>query len=325
MSTPCTELFDQGDFPLVPSLAGNLIPMNYNIWMGMNPKGKGSSSRLHHDFHDNLYVLLRGKKRFRLFSPADAESMYTVGEIAVVHPNGRICYEGDVTDAEGVDPASRRAMEASLEQERAAVALAEAEEALEALGELADDEVRKEKEEAVRRCEERQEKALDDMVDAEGGGMFDDDEEDDEEDDKEDEDEDKEDDDNDAPDPLPPQPQPTPSNFSQVDLSLPPAELQSRFPSYAEVASSRETSVTLNPGEILFLPAGWFHEVTSLSADAPGGGEEESVTGQDGTGMCGHMAFNFWFHPPSAESFDKPYESDFWVRDWAGRFGDNDS
>jgi hypothetical protein len=83
--------------------------------------------------------------------------------------------------------------------------------------------------------------------------------------------------------------------------------------------------VTLNPGEILFLPAGWFHEVTSLSADAPGGGKEESVTGQDGKGMCGHMAFNFWFHPPSAESFDKPYESDFWVRDWAGRFGDNDS
>ncbi|GMI37504.1 hypothetical protein TrCOL_g7524 [Triparma columacea] len=45
------------------------------------------------------------------------------------------------------------------QKKRAAVALAEAEEALEALGELADDEVRKEKEEAVRRCKERQERA----------------------------------------------------------------------------------------------------------------------------------------------------------------------
>ena len=33
---------------------------------------EGSSSGLHHDFHDNLYILLRGQKRFRLFSPADA-------------------------------------------------------------------------------------------------------------------------------------------------------------------------------------------------------------------------------------------------------------
>ena len=28
-----------------------------------------SSSGLHHDFHDNLYILLRGRKRFHLWSP----------------------------------------------------------------------------------------------------------------------------------------------------------------------------------------------------------------------------------------------------------------
>ena len=33
---------------------------------------EGSTSGLHHDYHDNIYVLLRGHKTFRLYSPADA-------------------------------------------------------------------------------------------------------------------------------------------------------------------------------------------------------------------------------------------------------------
>lgn len=54
----------------------------------------GSSSGLHHDFHDNLYVLLRGSKRFRLFPPSSAPDMYVAGRITKVHANGRIVYEG---------------------------------------------------------------------------------------------------------------------------------------------------------------------------------------------------------------------------------------
>jgi len=52
----------------------------------------GSSSGLHHDFHDNLYVLIHGHKSFRLYSPQDADKLYTRGTIEFVHPNGRICY-----------------------------------------------------------------------------------------------------------------------------------------------------------------------------------------------------------------------------------------
>jgi ribosomal protein L16 Arg81 hydroxylase len=52
----------------------------------------GASSGLHHDFHDNLYVLLRGRKRFRLYPPDQAKRMYTHGRIAKVHANGRIVY-----------------------------------------------------------------------------------------------------------------------------------------------------------------------------------------------------------------------------------------
>ena len=133
-STPCTQLFRAGDFPARPAILGTLVPMNYNLWIGSTvPKqGGGSSSGLHHDFHDNLYVLLSGQKTFRLFSPADAEKMYTVGTIARVHPNGRICYQtgdddGGKIHADGSDQQARIAMEAELNRERAEQAVAQAE------------------------------------------------------------------------------------------------------------------------------------------------------------------------------------------------------
>lgn len=62
MSGPLDKL--KADFPLRPKLAGSLVPQNVNLWMGYS-EGEGSSSGLHHDFHDNLYLLLRGRKRFR--------------------------------------------------------------------------------------------------------------------------------------------------------------------------------------------------------------------------------------------------------------------
>lgn len=68
-SNPVTQLM--GDFPLRPALLGKLVPQNLNLWMGRSKAG--TSSGLHHDYHDNLYILLRGRKRFRLYSPADAE------------------------------------------------------------------------------------------------------------------------------------------------------------------------------------------------------------------------------------------------------------
>ena len=100
MGAPVSALV--GDFPLRPSLTGNLVPSAYNLWMGNSPDQ--SSSGLHHDYHDNLYILLRGRKRFRLFPPADAHLMRTHGAIAKVHRNGRICYRGARTAADGRTP-----------------------------------------------------------------------------------------------------------------------------------------------------------------------------------------------------------------------------
>ena len=93
----------------------------------------------------------------------------------------------------------------------------------------------------------------------------------------------------------------TPLHFSRVNLSESPEAISAKFPKFAEAL---EATVTLRAGEMLYLPAGWFHEVTS-----------ESVAG-DGEY---HMAFNYWFHPPDAPHYESPYTSSFWTWDWQKR------
>ena len=63
------------------------------------------------------------------------------------------------------------------------------------------------------------------------------------------------------------------------------------------------TEIVLNVGDVLYLPAGWFHEVLSETTEANNG----------------HMAFNYWFHPPDGNSFKEPYTSTFWQKDWKDR------
>lgn len=52
-----------------------------------------------------------------------------------------------------------------------------------------------------------------------------------------------------------------PSNFSRVDPSLPRAELAERFPLFLGAESC---TVEVEAGQMLYLPAGWFHEVKSI-------------------------------------------------------------
>ena len=60
ITTPLEHI--QDDFPISPSLLSSLVPHQVSLWQGHS--NNGSSSGLHHDFHDNLYVLVRGKKRY---------------------------------------------------------------------------------------------------------------------------------------------------------------------------------------------------------------------------------------------------------------------
>jgi len=300
-SNPVKQLI--GDFPMRPKLMGNLIPQNYNIWMGYSKSP--SSSGLHHDFHDNLYILLRGEKHITLFPPKTAMDMYTVGEIVKIYDNGRINYLGQLTNEDGSDPNVERAVKAS--------------QALEQAGNDDDS--------------EEIERALEDALDAEMEG-FDDDDDDDFADDDDDDDEvldssklpaylnvvtgkRKQSDPNPETLQIPKKPKGSkedPSNFSRVDTSLSDQELNSKFPKFVNVLKEK-IEVIVSAGEMLYIPAGWFHEVKSSS-------NSSSSSSSD---LPGHMAFNYWFHPPSVDlnedkvSFEKPYRSDFWEFDYASR------
>lgn len=92
----------------------------------------------------------------------------------------------------------------------------------------------------------------------------------------------------------------------QVDMALPEAELRRRFPLFPGAAAAVE--VELQAGEMLYLPASWFHEVTSASAAA----------------AEPHAAVNYWFHPPDAlgaAAGHFPYSTDFWGDAWNARVG----
>jgi hypothetical protein len=120
VSPPVSYLLD--DIPAVPSLMGNLIPQNVNLWIGSSHVSEnGASSGLHHDYHDNLYLLLKGHKKFRLFPPSEALNMYTYGDVATIHPNGRIMYRGQLPiRSDGSSLMSEAALIASEAVDRAA-------------------------------------------------------------------------------------------------------------------------------------------------------------------------------------------------------------
>ena len=61
-----------------------------NLWIGRSDPVSGQRSQLHHDYHDNLYTLLKGRKELLLFSPADTPNLYPRGRPEYVSPTGVI-------------------------------------------------------------------------------------------------------------------------------------------------------------------------------------------------------------------------------------------
>ncbi|RYH13837.1 hypothetical protein EON65_34710 [archaeon] len=342
LSAPLTALTQ--DFPLIPTLFSTLIPANLNLWYGQSKAY--TTSGLHHDFHDNLYVLLRGEKRITFYSPAYAYHMYTHGAIAHIHPNGRINYQGQRTRADGADVNADKALDAVKKLRQAMLRLEE----IEGRGtdgkkvEEANEKkisARKAAKEAdssedgggVDDVEDEIDQALEDMLDAEfdgdGAGDRDGDYEDSEG-------EWETEDESNASDILEVEDcsnidvekfllgkrkhpiastdackaskvdkpfHTMPDNFSRITNSLPPSQLQSNFSLFLE-ALPHKVTVDLKEGEMLYIPAGWFHEVQSKGR---------------------HMAFNYWFHPPDnymasgQMSYEQPYASSFWKEDFEDR------
>lgn len=267
---PVTRLAD--DFPTVPSLLGGLVPQNINLWMGAAPDG--ASSGLHHDFHDNLYVLLRGRKRFRLYSPELATRMYTHGCLRIIYPNGRIVYDGDDNIREdGADADDAAAWESRHCNDRQPGENGGSDD--EALEEALDNAMAGDiglEDDYVGSDDDDDTKDFGEESDAgPGGGAASE-----------------------------------PPSFSKVDLLRSDAEIAAEFPLFP----GRKAAVVaeLMAGDCLFLPAGWFHEVTSASP-AEGGG---------------HLALNYWMHPPDAldrgpATAASPYRHKMWPQLWRER------
>lgn len=275
----------KADFPLRPALVGNLVPQNINMWIGNNKQG--ASSGLHHDYHDNLYIVLKGRKRFRLYSPMDTEKMYTRGELLKVHPNGRINYKEEETTAYGADLQSDAAALAARYKDEAEKMLEEAEHAVQegnpgALERMAT---------AEKKLDEAMDKILEvEMADDgdvdESGACAEQFEYGDQR-------------------RLVDKTVKNPNNFSKLEVNVldDKGKLEQSYPKFLD---AKAAFCDIEAGSILYLPASWFHEVTSYGA------------------ADGHLAVNFWFHPPDGKDFDAPYSTGFWSNDYKDRLDEED-
>lgn len=271
-SPPLDKLIS--DFPFTPSILGNLVVQTTNIWFGNSEDG--TSSGLHHDFHDNLYILLRGRKRFTIFSPENAHNLYTYGKIKNVYPNGLICYEDEDVREDGaptIEVIRYQSFEANMRYDKAL--------------ETGDEELI---EEAKRECDEALERLFEyesnfgDMEDDFSMGSYDSDF-------SKDSFEENKKKNNDTPNK-------EPNSFSKIDyISLHQKIAPKQF---SKLNRAIRAQFEVKSGEMLFLPAGWFHEVTSYS-----------------DGDNGHLAFNYWCSPCTLNNFYNPYPDNFWKDKWS--------
>ncbi|KAH9922387.1 cupin-like domain-containing protein [Fomitopsis serialis] len=317
-SPPTGALRDE--FPEVPRIMGNLYLQQANLWLGKSKDG--TSSGLHHDFHDNLYCLLKGRKRFVLYPPQEHENLYPHGTVHTLHQNGVIAYD-KMLRADGLDHrVALRTRVAVLKRQLDALEVSGAKskgkgkakaatkerKALEKeylnlreeLEELAEDEQYgfplDDDEDGVERVEDGSDlgslagdldgqddyEALmgEDMLD--GGSVMGDGQAGEASEDSENPED-------------PPSFSRIATAFLHKQLDLPTTAVAPSDSTPADFLNLAKASppyvVELSAGQMLYLPASWWHEVTSSSD-----GEEDV-----------HMALNWWFYPPDADSFEEPY------------------
>lgn len=279
-SPPCHELAQVGALPKALPLAGNLRLESCQLWMGC---ANESVTGLHHDYHDNFLCVCEGVKVVRLYDPSQWELLSVVGRVQRVHPNGLISYERNPTRADGVPIAvlkeNGKGEDSSVSEKEVGNAGSNAVDN----GESEDDD--NEPEVVLG-------KGFDYCSDSESDRELDEDGKDDYDDLVGEDEEDSL-----------PGPQPKPDNFSRMDLTLPTDQLQTDFPPFKD---STDTVVEVMAGQCLYMPASWFHCVTS------------HVSTPSKTQPPMHLAINYWYHPPDrSECFESPYlDEQYWA---AGR------
>jgi hypothetical protein len=275
--TPCRQLLSAQKIPKTLSWAGNLCLQSCNLWMGLSENG--SSSGLHHDYHDNFYILLQGRKQFRMYSPDTALFMNTYGTIERIHFNGVISYKGSETRPDGLPVDDR--LEGRCESDDSNDSDDEQEDVV--LGKGFD--YQSSDEDAG--CVDFNENGDDDFDKI---VKEDDNEESDQTDDNSDYVTEKA----------------RPNSFSRLNFDT--------IQDSRDFQKCKEVKVDLLPGHVLYLPAGFFHIVTSFSSSDGGDmtGQSEGskiVTATDiSSKLQPHLAINYWYHPPDQlDSFQNPY------------------
>lgn len=281
---PMDNLIEQ--LPETPSFLNALIPQQINLWVGSSgnigssdkflegfdpsaPKlglgraipGGGSSSGLHHDHADNIYVPISGRKRFTLFSPRDAAKMYTVGTIRKVYDSGVIDYARCETAPFWRTLRDDGAIEAEVAKNE-----------LEFNSSLTADQ--RQNLERVIEADSVCSSSIDSKLDPPSFSSI----------------------------------IPTVVHLDKVKDEGLRAEIKKvaleKWPMFFE---ANRLTVDLRPGEMLYLPTGWFHEVTSF-------GNEQSASADDRI----HVAVNYWFIPPNGSSQDQLYahKDQYWQKDY---------
>jgi mannose-6-phosphate isomerase-like protein (cupin superfamily) len=333
LSQPLLDYYrtTQISFPKdVPFMPPDLQLMNINLWIGRTTTSP-TSSRFHHDYHDNVYFLLKGNKKFRLSSFRHAKNLPTThGTISKIYPNGRIVYqEQEPVREDGAPMVASELLQLSirLEQVQAEIDVCT----------LNNDEKEREK------LENELEEILQRQVDLEADDADNDTSSDDEEEDDDDEEDGEfnglsfENNQGDRKKEI--------SN-TQKSKASPKACKDShhqsktkenilnfcQFDSYeAEKKGIPIQEVELGPGDVLYLPAGWYHEVFSsggveaatASSSSSQNNNSDQISGSGGTtkDSCTtsdwhpnvHVAMNYWYFPPNTDSsLEKPYHDDFW-------------
>jgi len=87
---PLSMLID--DFPCRPAMFGNVVVHRIALCQGHSGIPVGISSGIKHDFHDRFSLLLRGRKRFRLFPPSAASFFLGPSFPVKIYANGLIVY-----------------------------------------------------------------------------------------------------------------------------------------------------------------------------------------------------------------------------------------
>ena len=281
-TTPCQQLFDAKLIPLTLPWAGNLKLESCNCWCGKSTDG--SSSGLHHDYHDNFYILQQGKKQFEIYSPDTAPYMRTYGEIDQIYFNGVISYKGSETRPDGVP------INTDLGD-----------------GAGADDEDDNDKGLGDAIAGEEDEDGEEEVVIGKGFDYEDSDEDEENHpvdyhsDGHDDFDEIFQPEDKEAGEGETTKSDARPNSFSRIDLN------SSEGREHIQKHKLKGVTVTLERGDILFLPAGFFHCVTSFSPDDRDSDNGDAKKTKNDSSSA-HLAINYWYHPPDRlDSYESPY------------------